>query len=263
VRLGLVTWLVLSSALVRAEEAPAILREIGFDQRLGGQIPLDASFTDEDGKAVRLRSYFGKKPVVLSLNYYECPMLCTLSLNGLASALSVVSLQGGRDFEVVTISFNPKEGPDLAAAKKKVCLQRYKRPGAEWHFLTGSRASIDAVTSSVGFRYAWDAETQQFAHPSGVLVLTPEGRISRYLYGVEFAPKDLTLALMESSRERIGSAVDRVVLYCYRYDPVRGRYGVVIMSFVRLGGVLTVLALSGFILLMWRREREGRALRGN
>jgi protein SCO1/2 len=238
--------------------SPAILKEIGFDQRLGEKIPLGLAFKDETGKDVQLGDYFGKKPVVLSLVYYQCPMLCTLSLNGLAGALEVLSFVPGHEFEVLTVSFDPKEGPVLAAAKKKAYMARYKRAGANngWHFLTGSQDSIDALTKAVGFRYAWDAETKQFAHPAGVVVLTPEGTISQYLFGVEYSPKDLRLALVDSARGKIGSVLDQALLLCYRYDPSRGRYSASILNLVRLGGLVTVLALGGFILTMATRRRE-------
>jgi len=237
---------------------PPVLRQVGFDQKLGASVPLDLRFKDDAGREVRFGDYFGRKPVVLSLNYYGCPMLCTVTLNGLASALNVLtSFDAGREFEVVTVSFDPSEGPALAAQKKASYLTRYQRPTAEagWHFLTGDQAAIDALTRAVGFRYAWDEETKQFAHPAGVVVLTPEGRISRYLYGIEYAPKDLKLALMESASGRIGSAVDQAILYCYQYDPMTGRYSASIMRIMRAGAILTVLALVGFIALSLRRER--------
>ena len=239
------------------DQRPSALREVGFDQKLGGALPLDAVFRDEAGRSVRLGDYFGRRPVVLNLVYYDCPMLCTVSLNGLASALDVLSFVPGRDFELVTISFDPRETPALAAAKKKVYLSRYKRPEAEggWHFLTGDRAATAAVTEAAGFRYAWDEETRQFAHPAGLLVATPEGRISHYLFGIEYAPKDLRLAIVDSGRGRIGNALDRFLLYCYQYNPHTGRYSARILALVRLGGALTVLALGGFIVTMWRREK--------
>ena len=177
---------------------PPALREVGFDQKLSHQVPLDIPFTDETGRAVRLGDYFGKKPVVLSLVYYECPMLCTLTLNGLTSALAVMSFDVGKEFEVVTVSFEPKETWQLAAAKKAAYMKRYKRPGADagWHFLVGDKAAIDRLAQAVGFRYAWDENTRQYAHPSGIVTLTPQGRISHYLFGIEYAPKDLRLSLV-------------------------------------------------------------------
>jgi protein SCO1 len=241
-----------------AQEKPAALREVGYDQRLGEQVPLDLAFRDEAGRPVTLRSLFRGRAVVLSLVYYECPMLCTLTLNGLGSALSVLTFDVGKDFDVVTVSFEPKETPALAAAKKKAYLARYRRPGAEegWHFLTGDTPAIAALTSAVGFRYAWDAETRQYAHPAGLVVLTPDGRIARYMYGVEYAPRDLRLALVEASQRRIGNPVDTVLLYCYRYDPTRGRYAASVLRLVRLGGVLTVLGLAAFVMISLRRERS-------
>jgi protein SCO1 len=236
---------------------PGVLQEIGFDQHLGDAIPLDLAFTDETGQSVKLADYFGrKKPVVLSLVYYECPMLCTISLNGLAGALEVLSFVPGQEFEVVTVSFNPSETPALAAAKKKAYLARYKRPEAHagWHFLTGPQESITALTRAVGFRYVWDEATRQFAHPAGLLVLTPEGRIANYLFGVEYAPKDLRLALVAAADGTIGNAADQLLLYCYRYDPQTGRYSASIMSVVRILGGLTVLGLGAFILAATRKH---------
>jgi protein SCO1/2 len=246
-----------------ADVRPAALRDVGFDQRLGEALPLDLELRDEAGRAVKLREYFSGRPVVLSVVYYECPMLCTLTLNGLVSALATLSFDAGREFEVVTVSFDAREGPELARAKKTTYLQRYKRPGAAqgWHFLTGEAAPLRALTEAVGFRYAWDERTKQFAHPAGLVVLTPEGRIARYLYGVEYAPKDLRLALVESAAGRIGNAVDQVLLFCYQYDPERGRYGAVVMRLVRLGGVLTLAALGGLIFTLRRAERRRDAER--
>jgi protein SCO1 len=239
---------------------PDALREVGFDQKLGESLPLDVALRDESGKTVRLGDYFGRKPVALNLVYFDCPMLCTVSLNGLASALDVVSFLPGREFELLTISFDAREGPSLAAHKKKAYLARLKRPGAEagWHFLTGDKASVDAIAKAVGFRYAWDDETKQFAHPAGLVVLTPQGKISRYLYGIEYAPKDLRLALVESGEGKVSSPVDQLLLYCYQYNPVTGRYGPTIMTVLRLASLLTMAALGGFVFLSWRRERAAR-----
>jgi protein SCO1/2 len=260
---------VLMAALVLACVAPGvsaddklpIIRDVGFDQRLGQPLPLDATFRDETGRTVRLGDYFGKRPVVLSLAYYECPMLCTLTLNGMASALDILKFDPGKDFEIVTVSFEPREQPELAAAKKRTYLNRYKRPGAAeaWHFLTGDPDSIKRVTQAVGFRYAWDPATRQYAHPTGIVVATPDGHISRYLYGVEYAPKDLRLALVESSQGRIGSPVDQLLLLCYHYDPINGKYGSVVIGTLRISGVLTVLALGGFVFTMLKRERAAAA----
>lgn len=240
---------------------PGVLQEIGFDQRLGEPVPLDLAFTDEDGRAVKLADYFGKKPVVLSLVYYECPMLCTISLNGLAGALEVLSFVPGQEFEVVTVSFDPRETAALAAAKKKAYMARYRRPEAHagWHFLTGPKESIEPLTRAVGFRYVWDEATKQFAHPAGLLVLTPEGKISHYLFGVEYAPKDLRLALVDAAGGKIGNPVDQLLLYCYQYDPQTGRYSASILNLVRLGGVLTILGLGAFILTASRKRKPREA----
>jgi protein SCO1/2 len=239
------------------EATPGVLQEIGFDQNLGATLPLDLRFKDETGRDVRLGEYFGRKPVVLSLVYYECPMLCTISLNGLAAALEVLSFVPGQEFEVVTVSFDPSEGPVLAAAKKKAYMARYKRPEAHagWHFLTGPADSVDRLTKAAGFRYVWDPMTKQFAHPAGILVATPEGRISHYLFGVEYSPKDLRLALVDAAGGGIGNAVDQVLLFCYQYDPKSGRYSASILNVVRIGGVVTVVALGAFILTASRRRR--------
>lgn len=239
------------------QATPGVLREVGFDQKLGERIPLELAFKDETGKDVKLSDYFGSKPVVLSLVYYRCPMLCTISLNGLAAALEVLSFVPGREFNVVTVSFDPHEGPVLAAAKKKAYMARYKRSEAErgWHFLTGSQQSIDALTKAVGFRYVWDEATKQFAHPAGVVVATPEGRISHYLFGVEYSPKDLRLALVDSAGGKIGNPIDTVLLYCYSYDPRTGSYSASILNLLRLAAVATVVALGGFILTTTLRRR--------
>lgn len=235
---------------------PAVLKDIGFDQRLGEMLPHDIPLRDEAGNAVRLGDFFGQRPVVLTLVYYDCPMLCTLTLNSLSSALATLTFDIGREFDVVTVSFDPREKPSLAAAKKKGYVTRYGRPGAEtgWHFLTGDRESLARLTAAVGFRYQWDAEIKQFAHPSGLMVLTPEGRITRYLYGIEYAPKDLRLSLVEASERKIGTPVDQAMLFCYQYNPATGRYGLLTMRLLRGGAVLTVLGLGGLIFSLRRKE---------
>jgi protein SCO1 len=236
---------------------PAALREIGFDQNLDQPVPLDTTFLDESGRTVRLGTYFGKRPVVLLFAYYDCPMLCTQVINGLASALAVLSLEPGKYFEIVTVSFDPRDTPATAAAKKAVYLERYKHAGAAeaWHFLTGQPASIARLTKAAGFRYVWDKQTQQFAHPTGVIVLTPDGRLARYLFGIEYGPRDLRYAIVDASEGKVGNAVDALLLYCYHYDPTTGRYGVAIMRVLRLAGLATVFALGTFIFVMVRRER--------
>jgi len=252
----------LAGSLQAQQGLPPALREVGFDQHLGEQVPLDIELRDETGRTVELREYFGKKPVVLTLVYYECPMLCTLTLNGLAGALRTLSFDAGKEFEIVTVSFEPKETPALAASKKAAYLERYKRPGAErgWHFLTGDAAQIARLTKAVGFRYAWDEQTRQYAHPGGIVVLTPEGRLARYLFGVEFAPRDLRFALIEASQGKIGTPVDSIVLYCYQYDPSTGRYSAALMRMIRVAAALTVLGLGAFVFVMLRREKQVREL---
>jgi protein SCO1 len=243
---------------ITSSTMPAPLREIGFDQFIDQSIPLDVPFRDEAGRTVQLGEYFGRRPVVLVFAYYDCPMLCTLVINGLSTALNVLSLEPGTDFEIVTVSFNPKDTPATATAKKATYLERYKRAGAArgWHFLSGDQPSIERLTKAAGFRYVWDAKTGQFAHPSGVIVLTPQGRLARYLFGVEYGPRDLRFALVEASAGRVGSAVDAVLLYCYHYDPMTGRYGLVVMRALRLAGAATVFAIGTFIVVMVRREKR-------
>jgi len=240
-----------------ASTIPAPLREIGFDQKLNAAVPLDIPFLDEAGRTVQLGDYFGRRPVVMVFAYYDCPMLCTLVINGLSSALKVLSLSPGDDFEIVTVSFDPRDTPASASAKKAAYLERYKRDGAAaaWHFLTGDQPSIDRLTKAAGFRYVWDKDTKQFAHPTGVIVLTPDGRLARYLFGIEYGPRDLRLALVEASAGKVGTPVDSLLLYCYHYDPMTGRYGLAIMRAMRIAGAATVLALGTFIVLMLRREK--------
>lgn len=247
---------------VPASAMPPVLREVGFDQRLNERVPLDITLRDEQGRTVTLGEFFGARPVVLTLVYYECPMLCTQVLGSLAGALTTLTLEPGRDFEIVTVSFNPAETPALAAAKKADYLERYRRPGAEkaWHFLTGDEASIGRLTGAVGFRYVYDQDVRQYAHPSGITVLTPDGRLSHYLYGIEYGPRDLRLALVDASAGRIGTAVDQLLLYCYHYNPATGRFGFVVMTVVRVAGAATVACLAAFIVLARRREiRASRA----
>ncbi len=248
-----------AAAAPATQGKPSILREVGIDQRLGESIPLDLYFRDENGRDVRIGDYFANgKPVILSLVYYECPMLCTQVLNGLASALDIVTMDAGKEFTVLTVSFNPRETPELAAAKKKSYLERYSRPGAEegWHFLTGDSASIAALTHAAGFRYAWDPEINQYAHASGITVLTPRGVLARYFFGIEYSPRDLRLSLIEASENRIGTPVDHLLLYCYQYDPVTGKYGAVALNMVRAGGVATIVCLGAFLFFSLRAERR-------
>jgi protein SCO1/2 len=249
-----------------AAELPLQLQEVTFQQRLDERLPLDAAFRTETGRQVTLGDYFtGSKPVVLAFVYYQCPMLCTQVMNGISSALKAVPFTPGEDFDVVLISFDPRDTPQIAAEKERTHLDYWgaHATAAGWHFLTGDEASIRRVTAAAGFSYRWDEPSGQFAHVSGVLVVTPDGRLSRYFYGVEYSPKELRMALVESGEGRIGSAIDELLLYCYHYDPAAGRYGVIVMNLVRLGGIATVVLLAGFILLTRRRDAraplEGRA----
>jgi len=236
-------------------EVPPQLREVTFKQRLNEPLPLDAVFRDETGRVVALRDVFGSRPVVLAFVYYQCPMLCSQVMNGISSAAKVLPFTVGRDYDVVLISFDPRDTPHAAAAKKQEHLGKWPEGDARaWHLLTGDEATIRRVTSAAGFSYRWDERSGQFAHVSGVLVVTPDGRLSRYFYGVEYSPKDLRLALVESGEGRVGSVIDELILYCFHYDPESGRYGLLVMNLIRLGGVMTMLFIGGFILLMRRRE---------
>jgi protein SCO1/2 len=247
--------------LARADDArPPILRDVGIDQRLDAALPRDLAFRDEEGRPVRLGDYLAERPVILAPVYYGCPMLCGQLLNGLVSALMAVPFTVGRDVTVVAVSFDPSEGPALAAEKKALYVRRYGRPGTDagWHFLTGDADAIARLTAAIGFRYTYDAAQQQYAHAAAIVVLTPGGHVSRYLFGVEPAPRDLRLALVEASEGRIGSVVDQLLLFCFHWDPATGRYSAVVMRLVRIGGALTVLALVGLVALMARRD----AMRG-
>jgi protein SCO1/2 len=239
-----------------ASNVPPKFQDVTFQQKLGTELPLDAKFLDESGQSVTLGDYFHGKPVMLAFVYYQCPMLCPLIMNGISSALKVVPFTAGDEFEVVLISFDPRDTPAAAFAKKKAHLQHWNAQDTAngWHFLTGQEADIRRVTSAAGFNYRWDEDTQQFAHVSGVLVATPDGRLSRYFYGVEYSPKDLRLALVDSGQGQLGSAVDELLLYCFHYDPASGKYGAAFMNIMRLGGVVTVGLIAGFIVLMRRRD---------
>jgi protein SCO1/2 len=241
-----------------ATEQIPILREIGVDQKLDAQLPLDLQFEDETGAPVTLRKYFTGRPVVLALVYYECPMLCTQVLNGLIGSLEGIVFDIGKEFDVVVVSFDPGETPALAADKKRQYARRYGRTGSDvgMHFLTGRETAIAALANAVGFRYAYDPAIDQYAHPAAVTVLTGEGRVSRYLFGIEFAPRDFKLALIEAADRKIGSAIDSVLLFCYHYDPETGSYGFVVMNLVRVAGALTVAIMGGSIFYSLRRERR-------
>jgi protein SCO1 len=244
------------SAGIPSSQMPSVLSKVSFEQRLNERLPLELPFKDEDGRDVRLGDYFGQRPVVLAFVYYECPMLCTQVLNGLTTSLSVLDERVGREFDVVAVSFDPRETPALASGKKKAYIDRYKRPESAggWHFLTGTEASITTLTEAAGFHYTWDDQSQQFAHPSGIIVTTPDGRLSRYFFGIEYASRDVKFALIESSAGKIGNAIDQLLLYCYHYDPATGSYGLVAMRAVRLGGAVTLIALVGFVVISIARE---------
>lgn len=239
---------------------PTALREVKIEQRLNEQLPLELQFKDETGRSVQLSEYFNKsKPVILSLVFYKCPMLCNQILSGLMAGLRSQTFDAGKEFDVLTVSFDPRETPELAAETKRSYLERYNRPGAEkgWHFLTGDAESIRRLTEAVGFHYNYDEQTNQFAHASGIMLLTPEGKLSRYFYGIEYNARDLRLGLVEASNNKIGSMVDQLLLYCYHYDPATGRYGPVVMNIMRLGGVVTVIGI-GALLLILRRRNNGK-----
>jgi len=235
---------------------PGILSKIAIDQRIGYQVPPDIPFVDDHGQPVVIGNYFGKRPVVLALVYYECPMLCTQVLNGLVSAVGVLNFEVGREFDVVAVSFNPKEGPGLASQKKASYVERYGRPQSanSFHFLTGSQESIKRLTDAVGFRYAYDETIGQFAHGAAIEVLTPKGTIAKYFYGIEYSPRDLRLGVIEASNERIGTIIDDVLLFCYHYDPATGSYGATVMTIVRAGAIATVFAFAVFLTVSLRRD---------
>jgi protein SCO1/2 len=244
-----------------AGETPRDLEDVRIDQRLDQQLPLDSVFRDEQGNQVKLGDFFGSKPVVLALVYYSCPMLCDQVLNGMTSSLDVLkNFDIGKDFEVVTVSFDPNEGPDLARQKKETYIRWYKREGAAegWHFLTGDQANISRLTEAAGFHYKWDEKTNQFIHASGIMIATSEGKLARYFYGIEYAPRDLRLGLVEASAGKIGTPVDQLLLYCYHYDPASGKYGAVVINMIRLGGVATLLGIIAMFIAFRRRLTGGR-----
>ena len=243
---------------------PEALQKVGIEQKLGESLPLDAEFKDEDGKPVKLGDYFAKgRPVVLALVYFECPMLCNQVLNGMTGSMKGISLDAGKDFEVVAISFDARENdkPDLGKNKKASYLERYGRPGTEtgFHFLTGTQSSIDAVTKAAGFNYEWDEKSNQFAHASAIMIVNPDGKLSRYLYGIDYSPKDLKFGIIESADNKVGSAADQLLLYCYHYDPATGKYGFAVLSAMRMGGILTLLGLGAMGFVFWRRNKKVRS----
>jgi protein SCO1 len=243
-----------------ANVRPPYLQNVGIEQHLDGQVPADLAFVDDTGRAVKLGDYFGKKPMVLNLVYYNCTMLCGEVLSGLSASMKMVKFDVGNEFDVITVSFNPNETPQIAAEKKADYIRRYGRPGAAagWHFLTGPADSINALTKAVGFQYQYDPKSSQYAHATAIMVLTPEGRISRYFYGVDFPPKDLRMGLVEASKEKIGNLTDQVLLYCYHYDPTVGKYGAVVSNMLKLGGGLTILLVGGLLLILIRLDRSAQ-----
>jgi protein SCO1 len=259
--------LLLSASAARAQAAPdstgpasqympAVLRNVGFEPKLNSQLPLDLAFRDETGRNIQLRDYFGQRPVVLALVYYACPMLCDQVQQGVVGTLRMLSFNPGRDYEVVFVSFDPRETPEMAAQKKEVAMTHFRRPetAGGWHFLTGSKESIDVLTKGANFRYFFDEKSGLFAHASGIMLLTPDGRISRYFYGVEYPSRDVRFGLVDASAGKIGTPIDRALLFCYHYDPASGRYSASILKVIRLGGVLTVLCLVAGMLIFRRRD---------
>lgn len=242
---------------MRDGQVPGQLKDITIEQKLDHQLPLDLAFRDEQGKAVKLGDYFGKKPVVLALVYYTCPMLCNQILNGVAGSLKTISFDAGNEFDVVAVSFDPRDMPETAFAKKQAYLERYNRQGAEqgWHFLSGDEAQIKALANAVGFNYRWDEATQQYIHASAIMLVTPQGKLSRYFYGIEYSPRDLKLGLVEASEGKIGSPADQLYLFCFHYDPATGKYGVVIMNIIRLLGAATFIGVALLVFLTRRRRR--------
>ncbi len=240
------------------DSRPGVLREVAFDQRMNEPVPLGLVFRDEAGKPVRLGESFASGPVILVPVYYRCPNLCPLVLDGLVRALRGIAFDAGDQFRVVAVSIDPRETPGTAASAKARTLRQYGRPGTAdgWHFLTGEEASVQQLTQAIGFRHTFDGATSQFAHATGLVLLTPRGRIFRYMYGIEFSPRDLRLSLVEASGSRLGTPIDQALLFCFRYDPVAGRYNVIVMSVLRLVGLATVGGLGTFIAVMWRRDRR-------
>jgi protein SCO1 len=252
-----------------SNDTPSLLNKVAIKQNLNAQLPLGLTFTDDAGRQVQLSSYFGRRPAILALVYYQCPMLCSEELNGLTGALEMVNFVPGRDFDVIVVSIDPSEGTELAAAKKRSYVKRYGRPESAggWHFLTGTQENIDALTKAVGFGYVKipgpDGKLTQFAHASSIQIVTPEGKLAQYYMGVEYSPKDLRLGLVEASANRIGSPVDNILTYCYHYDPGTNRHSLIVARVVQLGGLVTVVWLGGFMLVMFRRDsRAGNGTNG-
>jgi len=240
---------------------PEALQKVGIDQKLGEQLPLETEVKDESGKMTKIGDYFKSgRPAIIAFVYYECPMLCNEVLNGLTGSLKGISLDAGKDFDVIAISFDARENdkPDLAKNKKASYMERYGRPGTEsgWHFLTATQGSIDKLTNAAGYKYEWDDKTQQFAHVGGLMIATPDGKLSRYFYGIDYAPRDLKYGLMESAEAKIGTPAERLLLYCYHYDPASGKYGLAILRVLRLASVLTIAAIGAMLFIFWRRNKS-------
>ena len=239
---------------------PEALKKTGIEQKLGGQMPLDTEFKDESGNTVKLGEFFNKgRPVVIAFVYYECPMLCNEVLNGLTGTLKGISFDAGKDFDVVAISFDARENdkPELARNKKDSYMARYGRPGTEkgWHFLTGTEASIRSATEAAGFGFQWDEKSNQFAHAGGIMITTPDGKLARYFYGIDYSPKDVKFGIMESAESRVGNPAEQLLLYCYHYDPSTGKYGLAVLTIMRIGAVLTILGMGAMGLVFWRRNK--------
>jgi protein SCO1/2 len=245
------------------EVRPPGLEHVGIEQKLNEQVPLDLEFRDETGKSVKLGDYFHTgRPVILNLVYYQCPMLCGEVLQGLTAAVKVIKFMPGKEFEIVTVSIDPRETPDLASAKKQTFMAQLDRPGAEkgWHFLVGQKAEIDALANAIGWEYQYDPATDQFAHAAGIVLVTPKGKVAQYYYGVEYSARDMRLGMVEASQNKIGTLADQVLLYCYHYDPRTGKYGAIVTNLVRLGGVATVVILGGFLVIMFRHDRKEQGI---
>jgi len=240
---------------------PNALKPVGIEQKLGEQLPLDTELKDEEGNNVRLRAYFSTgRPVILAFVYYECPMLCNQVLNGLTGSLKGMSFDAGKEFDVVAISFDARENDiaQLAKNKKASYIERYNRPNAEngWHFLTGTQDAIEKVTAASGFSYNWDEKSNQFAHAAGVMLVTPDGKLSRYFYGIDYSPKDIKFGIMESAESKVGNPAEKLLLYCYHYDPSTGKYGFAIIRVIRLFGVFTIIGMGTMIFVFWRRNKK-------
>lgn len=254
--------ILLCGPAARAQEPPppSFLQDIGIDQKLNDQVPLDLTFRDETGATVTLGDLVHDKPVILTLVYFECPMLCTMVLNDLSGSMKTLPFSAGKEFDVITVSFDPTETPQLAAEKKRNYVRMYGRETAQtgWHFLTGDADAIKALTQAVGFRYVWDEATNQFAHSSGFMILTPDGRLARYFFGTSYSPNDLRLSLVEASEGKIGTPTDAILLYCFHYDPARGKYSLAIMNILRALGLVTLVLVGGFVAFSLIQDRRRR-----